>query len=89
MQKKIDAREKKATEALGKVDKHVKVWVQYEIWRLDTAIEEQLQVVKKLNPEAGGKTWLSKEEYDEVMKTNKQMSKLIDRVKALEKVAKE
>ena len=61
----------------------------FELKEIDERIKDVVDNVKKLNPEAGGKTWLSKEEYDEVMKTNKQMSNLIDRVKALEKVAKE
>ena len=89
MSQEDDKLKKEASDAYKKVGKHVQVWVGYELKKVDEQIDSMLGFVKTLNPEAGGKTVMTKEEYDFILVKKEEMNTLIERVKKLEAKAKE
>ena len=89
MSKEEEKAKKEANKAYKNVAKNVQVWVSYELKEVDKRMESMIGFVKKLNPEDGGKTVMTKEDYDEILVKRDEMNTLIERVKKLEAEANE
>ena len=80
-----DKKQKKAvSDAFKNMNKNCKLWIKVQLDEIDEKIKDVREEVKKLNPEEGWKTGLTKEELDAVNNANSEMRALIDRVKSLE-----